>query len=318
VRRLTRPIRRTARAAARTTATAVATLVLITGLAAPAYAGIGDLIDCDRNPDNPHCDVTARTDTTYVHTGGGQVVCRDRDGNEVPCHIPGAGWRGSDGCYYQQVPLQEVIDAFGDESRITEEARTSGVWLLRRCPVSDDPTDLTSGWYEWRPDSTPPGVSNLVDVAVDRLAPPAPEIALSPPPPAPQLVFLPTWLWLEGGTWSTRSATASVPGVTVTATARPTRVVWSTGDGGSRECLNPGSSWVADADPLAESPTCGYTYTSTSRSQPSGVFQLRATVTWAITWSGAGGAGTIAPLTTTATTDVRVVESLARNTGGPQ
>ncbi len=309
------PLTFTRMLATRALATTAAAVLITLGVAAPASADIGDLIDCDRNPDNPHCDVTASNDTTYVDTGGGNVVCRDRDGNQVPCHIPDVGWRGSDGCYYQQVPLQQVLDAFEDGELITEESMTSGVWLLRRCPLGDDLTDFTTGWYEWQPESTPPGVSDLVQVATERIAPPAPEIALNPPPPAPQLVHLPVWLWVDDATWGPRSATASVPGVSVTATAQPVQVTWSTGDGGSRECDGAGTPWTGEGDPLAESPTCGYTYTTTSHSQPDGVYELRATVTWQVTWSGAGGSGTVAPLTTTTTTEVRVVESLTRNIG---
>jgi hypothetical protein len=41
-----------------------------------------------------------------------------------------------------------------------------------------------------------------------------------------ELMFLPTWLWLAGG-WAPTSATATVPGFSVTATATPTSVTWS-------------------------------------------------------------------------------------------
>ena len=83
---------------------AIGALIAISVFATPAWADLGDPVGCDHNAANPHCDVEARNDTTYVDVGGGQVTCRDRDGREVPCHIPDVGWRGSDGCYYQQVP----------------------------------------------------------------------------------------------------------------------------------------------------------------------------------------------------------------------
>jgi hypothetical protein len=69
-------------------------------------------------------------------------------------------------------------------------------------------------------------------------------------------------------------------------------------------------------DPNAESPTCGHTYTRPSRGEPGGVFELSATVTWEITWSGGGTSGTVDPLTTSAGTQVVVTESLSRNTAG--
>ena len=40
-------------------------------------------------------------------------------------------------------------------------------------------------------------------------------------------------------------------------------------------------------------------------------FTVRVTVTWRVTWAGAGGSGTVPGLTTTGTVSVRVAESQA-------
>lgn len=63
----------------------------------------------------------------------------------------------------------------------------------------------------------------LADQARNTLALPAPDIRLNPIPPQDQLVNLATWMWLAN--WAPASSQASVPGVTVTVTAQPDRVI---------------------------------------------------------------------------------------------
>jgi hypothetical protein len=282
---------------------AAATLALEFGSAQPVQASIGDPVDCtdSNNGANPHCDVTAENEPVYEDGGDGNVVCR-QGGDVVPC-VNDDGWLGSDGCRYLQ--LDDVAPPAG--------AETPGAAYRPTCP--GDPAGSARAAV-WLPDSETPGLVQLAQIAVSRLAPPAPQIELSPPPPAPQLVMLPMWLWVDEATWGPRSATASVPGVSVTATATPTRVVWLTGDGGTQACDGPGKPWQPGMDPRAESPACGHTYTGPSRNEPGGVYELRATVTWQVSWSGGGSSGTVGPLSTTSVTPVRVAESLARNTGG--
>jgi hypothetical protein len=100
----------------------------------------------------------------------------------------------------------------------------------------------------------------------------------------------------------------------VTAVATPTKVTWTTGDGGSTVCNGPGTAWTPAAGPLAES-GCGHTYTTTSRTTPGGKFAIRAAVTWQITWSGGGFNGTEPAATTTDQATIEVVEYLPVITG---
>lgn len=130
-------------------------------------------------------------------------------------------------------------------------------------------------------------------------------------PPGVQLVNLPIWLTLDRSSWTVRSATASVPGVSVTATARPVQVTWSMGDGGSVVCKGPGTAWRPGTDPMASSPDCGYTYRRSSAGAAGGRFTVAVTVSWVVTWVGAGQAGTIPGLSTTGTVRVAVQESQA-------
>lgn len=160
--------------------------------------------------------------------------------------------------------------------------------------------------------------SGLAPVEVARLA--RSQLRLSTPdiaanPSSDQLVTLPTWLWLSSG-WEQQSATASVPGVSVTAVATPTSLVWSMGDGSTVACRSGGTPFPAGGDPSAPSPDCGYTYRTSSAGQPNDAYTVSATVHWSISWSGAGQSGAFPDMTTTATTAFRVMEVQAVNTGG--
>jgi hypothetical protein len=201
----------------------------------------------------------------------------------------------------------------------TPQPGQSGSWYVWKCTgpgIADalyhPPVWIANGQA---PPGAAPTVSPaaLAQMARNQLRLPTPVIAANPP--GEQLVSLPTWLWLSGG-WTTTSATASVPGVSVTAVATPTSVTWSMGDGNTVSCAGPGTSFPTGTDPHASSPTCGYTYRSSSAGQPGEAYAVSATVHWTVTWSGAGQNGVFPDMTTTGTAAFRVAESQAINTGG--
>jgi hypothetical protein len=158
-----------------------------------------------------------------------------------------------------------------------------------------------------------PDPAEVAVAARDRLT--LPEVQLSVSPVGDQLVNLPTWLWLEGE-WAPVEATASVPGVTVTARAVPVSVTWDMGDGVEVVCRGPGTPYPAEADPAASSPDCGHVYRVSSAGRTGGTFPVTATVSWTVTWAGAGDSGTFPGLTTTGALAVRVIESQALVTRG--
>ncbi|RKN11641.1 hypothetical protein D7319_06480 [Streptomyces radicis] len=135
-------------------------------------------------------------------------------------------------------------------------------------------------------------------LAVEELRLPSPVVRLSPSVDAVQVVRVPTWLWVEGGVWRPVSETAEVPGVSVTATARPVRVVWSLGDGGEVVCGGPGTPWDGSFPADAASPDCGYTYVRSSVGEPGGTFTVSAAVVWDVTWEGDGQSGRVPGLVT--------------------
>jgi hypothetical protein len=146
---------------------------------------------------------------------------------------------------------------------------------------------------------------------------PRPVILSSPPPGALQLVALPLWLWVARAVWAPRSQTATVPGEQVTATATPVSLTWHMGDGAIVVCHGPGTPYTSRYSPAAASPDCGHTYTRSSAGQPGGAYHVTVTITWAITWHTATGAGgSLPPLFSTARAALRVGESQAVNTTG--
>ncbi|WP_018089106.1 MULTISPECIES: hypothetical protein [unclassified Streptomyces] len=139
-------------------------------------------------------------------------------------------------------------------------------------------------------------VKAVVQRAVERLKLPRPVIRTSPPEDFRQVVRVPTWMWVERGTWAPVTTSAAVDGVEVTATARPRKAVWSMGDGGTVECLGPGTPYSDSYGPRGSSPDCGYTYQRASLGEPKGAFTVSVRVTWDVEWSG-GGHGTSHPAT---------------------
>ena len=131
---------------------------------------------------------------------------------------------------------------------------------------------------------------------------------MAPGPGKTGLVGLPVWLWttVSPSTWGPTSASASIPGLSVTATARATRIVWDMGDGHTVTCANPGTPFTS-ASASAASPTCGHVYTRSSALLPGAVYPVVATTTWEVAWSGGGQSGVLT-VTRTSRTSVRIGE----------
>ncbi|MFD8118649.1 ATP/GTP-binding protein [Streptomyces microflavus] len=139
----------------------------------------------------------------------------------------------------------------------------------------------------------PPGGAPAVDPAVlaqravDRMLLRGPEIGITPKPGGMGVIGMPVYLWTETGpeTYGPNTSSASAGGVTVTATAKVSRIVWSMGDGKSVTCTTPGTPYQAKYG-LEPSPDCGHRYT-----KPSKKYHVTATSTWVINWAGGGQTG---------------------------
>ncbi len=275
--------------------------------AVAAQAGLGDPVNCTANPTNPACVIHIGTPGDEGE-GSSTSGCKDWKGRAIPCYIEGKGWLGEMNCYFQRATDTDLELAELLGGKVDPPA----YWYTGTC---GDP--ITNFWPAGvtvlRAYGTEPGIALLAQEAIRHLNLPAPQIRLNPPPPAPQVVFVPTWLWIDSAVWAPRSATASLAGLSVTAVGTPTTVTWSTGDGGKAVC-GQGTAWTQGTDPKSASPDCGHLYSDPSRNAGGGAYPVTATITWQVTWSGGGATGTEPALTSTASVQVQVVESSAVNT----
>lgn len=245
-------------------------------------------------------------------SSGQERVCRSYGGEAVPCFSEVFGWfNDADRCYYEPVTPPPPADTPIWAGHYPDGA----VWSV----VCVDIIPGSEGGWTWLP-SPPRGVGatgvtpeQLAQRAVNSMRLTGPMIRTSIPSELTGTVGVPLWLWTDvtPTTWGPNSATASVPGLSVTATAQAVRVVWEMGDGHSVTCDGPGTPVTAGA---VESPTCDYVYQRSSAGQPGDIFEVTAIATWQVSWSGGGESGSLT-LTRTSTSTVRIGEVQVLVTG---
>jgi hypothetical protein len=319
-------------------------LTVLVASSAPALAGGGwGGVDCGQNP-NPGCELRAGRG---ADGGPGALVPRPRvvppggrrDGDDhvgapdrpVQCsyvrsdyrpptngvapvayqpHVAEGALRVRPAALWRRTAGRVAIAASGDPA-----SGQPGAWYVYKC----DQSGVIDALYRapvWIPDRQPgalPSPAQLAEQARSQLLLPSPRIEANPV--GEQLVNLPTWLWLDSASWGPRSATVLVPGVSVTAVAKPTSVAWSMGDGTSVICRGQGTPFPPGGNPRAASPDCGHTYRISSADQSGQTFPVTATVHWSVIWWGADQRGTFPDLTTSANTHFRVAEAQALGTG---
>ncbi len=329
----------------------VSVVILVAAGSAFADQGDGDgwgSVDCTQIR-SPSCDVTAGKGKKHSAPNHGGSTGAPKPGNAGDGSGGSAGGTPYDpnpdlNCSYQRSDYRPPPGVVGAVYRKPSARRIpvspAAAFRPRGQPVATglvtDPQPGQSGaWYTykctgngvhdtlfrppvWIPDGPQQGgqalmppPAQLAQVAHDQLRLPSPRIEANPA--GDQLVNLPTWLWLDKGSWGPISATASVPGLSVTATAQPISVDWTMGDGNTVTCTGPGVPYAADGNPKGPSPACGYTYHSSSAGQPGQAYAVRAAMHWTVTWSGAGQAGTFPDMVTESAAAFRVAESQALN-----
>lgn len=157
------------------------------------------------------------------------------------------------------------------------------------------------------------GAPNTVDPravaagVMKRMTIPLPRVEISPT--GDQIVNLASWFWISN--WSPITGSATVEGVTVKVTARPSSARWSFGDGSSATCA-PGVPWSEASD---GDRACTHVWRRSSAAQPSDAYRMSVTVNWnaSFTVTGGAGGGALSPISRTTTMPVRVAEVQAIN-----
>jgi hypothetical protein len=294
-----------------TAAFAAATLVLALGTGAPLASGVVCgayttfcIIDA-ATPGDPGSGSGSESNSTTSGTASSARICTDHvTGEVVPCHDPALGWfNDADSCYWLLADPQPP----GGAAWSWHEPGDGAIYLIS-CV---DSFGVENGWG-WLP-APPPwygenGVTpaQLAQRAVKQLQLTGPAIRTSIPADKFGGVGVPVWLWtaVSPTTWGPTSATASVPGLSVTATAKATQIVWETGDGGRETCRNPGTPHYPGG---VTSPTCQHIYEQTSADDLHQAFPITATTTWHVTWTGGGDSGHLT-VTRQSTGSVRIGE----------
>ncbi len=130
---------------------------------------------------------------------------------------------------------------------------------------------------------------------------------------------IPVWLWIQDP--GALSITVTVPGLSVTATAKITSTEWAPGEPynnpdqhgslvSSFTCQGLGTQ-PPSAQPTSGTPPCGYTYiwkSTADRTNGSGRWPLTVTAHWTVTWTATNGAGGALALQSANTVGVHVGE----------
>lgn len=292
----------------------LAGLLTVGAVQATAFAGGGKVVCNDKGWCRVVADDTQTTpgkgggDGKQASDGGGSAKkpkCYDSNmvsDTPVPCHLDGLGdWVNGMNCYFQVAKPQPPA---GDPRWEGHDPKDGAVYDAY-CP--DNP-NRTAQWF-----AQPPNGGAAVDPevlareAVKKMRLLGPDIA-SPRAAGKYTVGVPMWMWVNQSatTYGPQPASASAGGVTVTATAKVSQIVWQMGDGATVTCHGPGTVYQASTG-MAESPTCGHVYAKTSAASGGGKYQLTATSTWSINWEvTAGGGGQTGQLTQTQQSQMQV------------
>ncbi|MEV5963721.1 hypothetical protein AB0L70_18275 [Kribbella sp. NPDC051952] len=217
-------------------------------------------------------------------------------------------WSNSQQCYMRrEVPQPQPNDP-------RWKGHTDGsIWACVREIGYDQGRHLVTEWV-WlpgRPDTVviDPVTLAYQAIAAMQLAPPL--VKTAPGVGQVGLVNMPAWFWVDKteNTWGPIVRSASVPGLTVTATAQVKAVNWSLGDGNTIRCAGPGTPYDKSME-VKDSPDCGHRYKKTSRELPNCKYPVTATAQWNITWqSTLGDTGQIS-MTQQAPTQLRIAEAV--------
>ncbi|MGW7380162.1 hypothetical protein [Streptomyces sp. NPDC054794] len=160
----------------------------------------------------------------------------------------------------------------------------------------------------------------LAAYAYDKIDVPSTEIELKPT--VRSTVKVPTWVWLDKATFKDVKVRAELPnaGVWAETTAKPVALHLNPGTADAETIPASGDCRINDDGSIGtpftkgsadKTPPCGIRYLRASGGRP---YQLKASITWQISWEGSGGAkGDLPDGTFETTQDMTVQEIQAVN-----
>src|SRR5690606_31467633 len=108
--------------------------------------------------------------------------------------------------------------------------------------VRCDGGDWRYGWWvPGRPVHRDGAFHDLLQEAVDRLAPGTPALALSPDAAVRHVIAVPTWLAVTPGSYRSHARNVTAGDARVELHLDPREIVWTTGDGTTKTCEGPGA-----------------------------------------------------------------------------
>jgi hypothetical protein len=227
-------------------------------------------------------------------------------GREVPCSDPLFGtWSNANQCYIRLADPQPPPSSPFWQGRYPEGA-------IYDC-VDPSSGPYSNGARFWLPDGADVGMTpeQAAEAVVRRMDLRAADIGIVPEdrPGSIGAVGAPVYMWTARGpaTFEPQTLTASAAGITISATARVDRIVWSMGDGATVTCRTPGTPYE-DRYGFNPSPDCGHRYTRTSAGQPGNAYPITATSFWVVDWTGPGGSAGQITLDLTSRTSIQVGE----------
>ncbi|TCC51006.1 ATP/GTP-binding protein [Kribbella capetownensis] len=217
-------------------------------------------------------------------------------------------WSNSQQCYMSR---EEPQPPFSDPRW---QGHTDGsIWACARKQGYDLGEHLVSRWV-WLPGEPDTVVIDPLTlayraIAAMRLAKPL--VRSAPGVGQIGLVNMPVWLWVEKteSTWGPITRSATVPGLSVTATAQVEAINWSMGDGNTIRCEGAGTPYDKSRG-VKDSPDCGHRYKKASRELSDCSYPVTATAQWNISWQSTLGDTGELSVTQQAATQLRIGEAV--------
>ena len=212
-------------------------------------------------------------------TDPGTTACHNADGVEIPCVTDSGVWNSAHECYANAMSPQPAPDQ--TEYWKGNDPATGSIWVCAGAGVAIPPNT----WFV-PGGETPPDPGQMAETAVEAMPLVKPTVHMAPQPPLMTYVGLETWLWMGENQWHNVTGSATAGETTVTVVAEPIRVTWDLGDG-IATCTSAGRKWERGMSSDEET-DCSYAFQHVSDFEDDGVFQVTATISYAVNWTCSG------------------------------